>query len=321
MSATPSPEDRPETVALLGVPMDLGADRRGVDMGPSAIRYAGLADRLERLGYRCTDEGDLTVPQPERHDPDSGDPAAKYIDEVATVCRRLADRVGETMEAGHLPLVLGGDHSIAIGTASGVARAHSGTTGVLWVDAHADFNTPGTSPSGNVHGMPLAAAVGVDSFADRGWATAPGIAPENVALVGLRSVDDRESASVRGSGAATYTMSDIDEHGIAAVTREAIAVASAGVDRLYVSLDMDVLDPDEAPGVGTPVRGGMTYREAHTAMELVHSEAPEVCALELVEVNPILDRENRTAELACELAASALGERILGPATDTQKRP
>jgi arginase len=311
MSATPTPEDRPGTVALLGVPMDLGADRRGVDMGPSAIRYAGLADRLEGLGYDCTDEGDLTVPRPERHDPDRGDPSAKYVDEVETVCTRLADSVAAARESGRLPLVLGGDHSIAIGTARGVARAGPGTTGVLWIDAHADFNTPETSPSGNVHGMPLAATVGLGSFADREWTAAPGIAAENVALVGLRSVDDRESASVRESGAATYTMSDIDERGIAAVTREAIAVASAGVDRLYVSLDMDVLDPDEAPGVGTPVRGGMTYREAHTAMELVHSEAPDVCALELVEVNPVLDRENRTAELACELAASALGERVL----------
>lgn len=311
MSATPTPGDSPGTVALLGVPMDLGADRRGVDMGPSAIRYAGLADRLEGLGYDCTDEGDLTVPRPERHDPDRGDPSAKYVDEVETVCTRLADSVAAARESGRLPLVLGGDHSIAIGTARGVARAGPGTTGVLWVDAHADFNTPETSPSGNVHGMPLAATVGLGSFADREWAAAPGIAPENVALVGLRSVDDRESASVRESGVATYTMSDIDERGIAAVTREAIAVAAADVDRLYVSLDMDVLDPDEAPGVGTPVRGGMTYREAHTAMELVHSEAPDVCALELVEVNPVLDRENRTAELACELAASALGERVL----------
>ncbi len=303
--------DRRREVAVLGVPMDLGADRRGVDMGPSAIRYAGLADRVEQLGHTCTDEGDLSVPRPERHDPDRGDPSAKYVDEVATVCERLADRVGHACGVGRLPLVLGGDHSIAIGTASGVARANDATTGVLWVDAHADFNTPETTPSGNVHGMSLAAALGLGAFADRNWASTPGIDPEHVALVGLRSVDDREAASVRESDATAYTMSDIDEHGVAAVTREAIAVASEGVDRLYVSFDMDVLDPDEAPGVGTPVRGGMTYREAHTAMELVHAEAPDVCALELVEVNPILDRQNRTAELACELAASALGERVL----------
>jgi arginase len=306
-----SPSERPDTVAVLGVPMDLGADRRGVDMGPSAIRYAGLTDRLERLGYDPTDEGDLTVGRPERHDPDRGDSSAKYVDEVATVCERLADRVGAACETGRLPLVLGGDHSIAIGTAGGVARAADGTTGVLWVDAHADFNTPETTPSGNVHGMGLAAMLGLGSFGDREWANAPGIDAETVALVGLRSVDDRESEAVRDSGVTAYTMTDIDERGIAAVVREAIDIASAGVDRLYVSFDMDVLDPDEAPGVGTPVRGGMTYREAHTAMELVHAEAPDVCALELVEVNPILDRHNRTAELACELAASALGERVL----------
>lgn len=299
------------TVAVLGVPMDLGADRRGVDMGPSAIRYGGLADRLDGLGYDCVDEGDLPVPRPERHDPDRADPSAKYIDEIRTVCTQLADRVEAAHGAGHLPLVLGGDHSIAIGTGRGVARNADASTGVLWVDAHADFNTPETTPSGNVHGMPLAAMLGLDSFADREWATAPGIDARNVALVGLRSVDDRERAAVRESEAATYTMTDIDQRGIASVVREAIAVASERVDQLYVSFDMDVLDPDEAPGVGTPVRGGMTYREAHTAMELVHAEAPRLCALELVEVNPILDRQNRTAQLACELAASALGERVL----------
>jgi len=299
------------TVELLGVPMDLGADRRGVDMGPSAIRYGGLADRLERLGYACTDEGDLTVPRPERHDPDRIDPSAKYIDEVRAVCERLVDRVDAARASGHLPLVVGGDHSIAIGTARGVARDPDRSTGVLWVDAHADFNTPETTPSGNVHGMSLAAALGLGSFADREWATAPGIDAENVALVGLRSVDEAESRTLRESDAAAYTMTDIDERGISAVMRDAISVATEGVDHLYVSLDLDVLDPDEAPGVGTPVRGGMTYREAHTAMELVHTEAASICVLELVEVNPILDRHNRTAELACELAASALGAQIL----------
>lgn len=298
-------------VEILGVPMDLGADRRGVDMGPSAIRYAGLADRLEQLGYSCTDEGNVTVPAPERHDPDRGDPSEKYIDEVETVCRRLVDRVVAAREADHLPLVLGGDHSIAIGTARGVARSPDQSTGVLWIDAHADFNTPETTPSGDVHGMSLAAMLGHGRFATREWATAPGIDAGNVALVGLRSVDEGESRTLRESDAATYTMSDIDKRGISGVVREAIAVASRDVEQLYVSFDLDVLDPDEAPGVGTPVRGGMTYREAHTAMEIVAAEAPRICALELVEVNPILDRQNRTAELACELAASALGDRTL----------
>jgi arginase len=311
MEESVSTDDEQEPLTVVGVPMDLGADRRGVDMGPSAIRYAGLADRIEGLGYTCTDDGDLTVPRSERHDPDATDPSAKYVDEIETVCERLADRVATIRAAGRLPLVLGGDHSIAVGTANGVARGGRGSTGVLWVDAHADFNTPETTPSGNVHGMPLAATLGRGPFTDRPWTATPGIAPENVALVGLRSVDERESAALRRSPAATYTMTDIDRRGIAAVVREALATASNGVNQLYVSLDMDVLDPDEAPGVGTPVRGGMSYREAHTAMELVHTAEPELGALELVEVNPVLDTHNRTAELACELAASALGSRIV----------
>ena len=297
-------------LAILGVPMDLGADRRGVDMGPSAIRYGGLTEQLEALGLSCTDGGDLQVPHPERHDPDAVDPTAKYLPEVQTTCERLRTRVRAAREAERLPLVLGGDHSIAIGTANGVATE---STGILWFDAHADFNTPETTPSGNVHGMSLAAILGEGAFGreEFEWARTPHISPENVALIGLRSVDSGERAELQESGVTTYTMPDIDERGIPAVVREAIDIATAGVDRLYVSFDLDVLDPTEAPGVGTPVRGGISYREAHAAMELLYAEAPELCALELVEVNPILDRENRTAELACELAASALGERIL----------
>ena len=294
-------------VSLIGVPMDLGADRRGVDMGPSALRYGGLADQLERLGHTCTDTGNLSVPRPEKRDPEAGDHGtrAKYIDAVQTVCERLADRVAAVRADGKLPLVLGGDHSIGIGTAAGVA---SDATGLLWFDAHGDFNTPETTPSGNVHGMALAAILG-ETFEE--WGRAPGIAAENVALVGLRDLDTGEQRLLEASDASAYTMTDIDERGISAVVREAIEVATAGVDDLYLSLDLDMLDPNEAPGVGTPVRGGVTYREAHTAMELISSEAPPLCALELVEVNPILDQHNRTAELACELAASALGDRIL----------
>ena len=297
-------------LAILGVPMDLGADRRGVDMGPSAIRYGGLTDRLESLGLSCTDGGDLQVPHPERHDPDAVDPTAKYLSEVQTTCERLRTRVRAAREAERLPLVLGGDHSIAIGTAGGVATE---STGILWFDAHADFNTPETTPSGNVHGMSLAAILGNGAFGreEFEWAHVPNVNPENVALVGLRDLDTGEQTALRKSEATGYTMPDIDERGISAVVREAIDIATAGVDRLYVSFDLDVLDPTEAPGVGTPVRGGISYREAHAAMELLYADAPELCALELVEVNPILDRENRTAELACELAASALGERIL----------
>lgn len=296
-------------VAILGVPMDLGADRRGVDMGPSAIRYGGLATHLDRIGRACTDEGDLPVPRPERHDPNAVDPAAKYLTEVRTVCERLADRIRAVRDHGTLPLVLGGDHSIAMGTAAGAATTD---TGVLWFDAHADFNTPETTPSGNVHGMSLAGILGIGPFdGEHAWARVPTIDPENVAIVGLRSVDDDEAPTLRESEVSTYTMTDIDERGITAVVRDAMRTVTADTEQCYLSFDMDVIDPGEAPGVGTAVRGGISYREAHAAMELVYNNAPDLAAMELVEVNPILDRENRTAELACEVAASALGEQIL----------
>jgi arginase len=300
-----------QTLSLVGVPMDLGADRRGVDMGPSAIRYGGLADQLERIDRTCHDDGDLPVPRPEEREPEStelGGPA-KYLDDIRVVCERLADRVGAIRADDQVPLVLGGDHSIAIGTAAGLAEERS--TGVLWLDAHGDFNTPATTPSGNVHGMALAALLGAGPFADCDWTAAPGIDAANVALVGLRDLDNGEKQHIRESDVSAYTMTDIDERGISAVVREALEVATADVDQLYLSLDLDALDPAEAPGVGTPVRGGLSYREAHTAMEFVHDAALPLCALDLVEVNPILDRHNQTAELACELAASALGDRIL----------
>jgi len=300
-----------QTASLVGVPMDLGADRRGVDMGPSAIRYGGLAAQLERIDRTCLDGGDLSVPRPEERDPEStelGGPA-KYLDDVRVVCERLADRI-ETLRADdQLPLVLGGDHSIAIGTAAGLVGERS--TGVLWLDAHGDFNTPATTPSGNVHGMALAAILDQGPFADCDWTDAPGIEPSNVALVGLRDLDPGETRHIRERDVRAYTMTNIDERGISAVVREAIEAATADVDQLYLSLDLDALDPTEAPGVGTPVRGGLSYREAHTAMEFVHEVSTPLCALDLVEVNPILDRHNRTAELACELAASALGDQIL----------
>jgi arginase len=297
---------------IVGVPMDLGADRRGVDMGPSAIRYAGLDEMFERIGRHCTDGGDLVVPRPEERDPDA-DPAygnkAKYLAETRTVCERLAERLGEIRAKDRLPVVLGGDHSIAIGTANGCATT---STGILWFDAHSDFNTPETTPSGNVHGMPLAALLGEGEFANHDWTTASHVQESNVAIVGLRSVDETEKPLLQDSDVSTYTMSDIDSRGISEVVEEAISVATEGVEQLYVSFDLDVLDPDEAPGVGTPVRGGMSYREAHAALELLHAQAEaDLCAFEMVEVNPILDRHNRTAELACELAASAFGDRIL----------
>ena len=304
------------TVRIIGAPTDYGANRRGVDMGPSAIRYGGLAAQLAGAGVETIDAGDLAVPRAEERDPDADAPSdgmAKFLNETADVCRRLADEVSGTLADGAVPLALGGDHSIAIGSLVGAAR--DAEIGAVWFDAHADLNTPSTTPSGNVHGMPLAAALGLDEFADTEWANAPGLSPENVALVGLRSVDESEIDVIRDHGFAAYTMSDIDERGITDVTEEAMAAASAGVDGVHVSLDLDWLDPKEAPGVGTPVRGGVTYREAHSAMEIV-DEADCLRSMELVEVNPTLDRNNETAALATELAASAFGKRVLSVTHD-----
>ena len=297
-------------VRIVGVPMDLGADRRGVDMGPSAIRYAGLADAVEQIERACADAGDLDVPRPETRTskPRPEDGRAKYLSETREVCGSLADVVEGTLASGEFPLVLGGDHSIAIGTVNGAAR--EADVGVVWFDAHGDFNTPTTSPSGNVHGMSLAALLGVGEFADTDWASA-GVDPENVALVGIRDLDPEERVALRESPVTVYTMSDVDEHGLPAVAAEALDIASDGTDGVHVSLDMDFLDPNEAPGVGTPVRGGVTYREAHAAMERVANLGADLRTIEVVEVNPILDSHNGTAELAVELVASAFGKRIL----------
>ncbi|MFD1587596.1 arginase [Halorientalis brevis] len=302
-------------VRIIGAPMDLGADRRGVDMGPSAIRYAGLAEELEAMGTTCLDWGDVHVPRPEETDPDAGAPVAgdaKFLAETETVCTRLSHEVADAVDAGDLPLVLGGDHSIAIGTASGVARDES--TGVIWFDAHGDFNTPTTTPSGNVHGMSLAAILGIGEFAETDWAPSPNVSEENVALVGLRDIDEQERPAIRDSEVSAYTMTDIDDRGVTEIVEEAIGVATDGTDGVHVSLDLDWLDPTEAPGVGTPVRGGVSYREAHAAMELIakHLSQPDrLRGFELVEVNPILDQHNQTAELAVELVASAFGKIIL----------
>ncbi|WP_096388922.1 arginase [Halopenitus persicus] len=298
------------TVRIIGAPTDYGANRRGVDMGPSAIRYAGLADRLAGAGVDPVDGGDLSVPRAEERDPDQEAPpsgTAKFLRESADVCSRLADDVAESLADGETPLVLGGDHSIGIGTLNGAARGAD--LGAIWFDAHADLNTPETSPSGNVHGMPLAAALGYGSFAELDWAHAPRFREENLVLVGLRSVDPAERERIADRGISAYTMSDIDDRGITAVVEEAIETATDGVDGLHVSLDLDWLDPTEAPGVGTPVRGGATYREAHAAMERVADVG--LRSMELVEVNPTLDSHNETAELATELAASAFGKTVL----------
>jgi arginase len=301
------------TIRTIGVPMDLGADRRGVDMGPSAIRYANLAATLDSIDRPATDAGDVLVSHAEERDPaQSAATNAKYLGEVESVCTRLADEVANTLDNGALPLVLGGDHSIAIGSLVGVSRGTD--IGAVWFDAHSDINTPETTPSGNVHGMPLAAALGLGEFADTPWANAAGLREENVVLVGLRSVDDPERKRIRESEMTAYTMSDIDERGVVEITEEALDIATCGVDEIHVSLDMDWLDPSHAPGVGTPVRGGVTYREAHSAMEIVADRAERdgvLRSLEVVEVNPILDSHNETAELAVELAASALGKRVL----------
>jgi arginase len=294
-------------VAVIGAALDLGAGRRGVDMGPSAIRYAGLADRLARLGCECADWGNVEAAVAEATA--SGDPKARFLTEIKETCARIARRVAAAAKDGRAPVVLGGDHSVALGTLGALASVH-GPGAVLWLDAHGDMNTPETSPSGNVHGMPLAVALGraQEMFASDSWRL-PAVEPERVALVGVRSLDGAEKAFVRESGLAVYTMSEIDRRGVESVVREALERV-AGAPWVHVSLDMDVVDPDVAPGVGTPVRGGLSYREAHLAMELM-AESGLVGSLEIVEVNPILDSRNETAALAVELAASAFGERIL----------
>jgi arginase len=294
-------------VAIIGAALDLGAGRRGVDMGPSAIRYAGLNDRLDGLGYDVLDWGDVETAVLEATE--ETDETARYLPEIKAACGRVARLVSLALDQGSLPLVLGGDHSVALGTLGGLARTN-GVGGVLWIDAHSDLNTPETSPSGNVHGMPLAAAIGLadERFQSDAWAL-PAVEPERVALVGLRSVDARERERIRELGIRAYTMSDIDRIGIERAIRESL-VHIAGPGFVHVSLDMDALDPEVAPGVGTPVRGGLSYREAHLALELV-AESGLAGSLEVVEVNPILDRENATAQLAVELVASALGKTIL----------
>jgi arginase len=299
------PNDR--RVAIIGAPLDLGAGRRGVDMGPSAIRYAGLEARLEELGVVSEDYGNVELVVPEEIA--EGDPTARFLDRIKAACEDVAERVRGVRENGLLPLVLGGDHSVALGTLGGLAAA-SGRGGVLWLDAHADLNTPANSPSGNVHGMVLAAALGLDraSFASDSWPL-PALDPARTVLLGTRMLDPGEKEAARELGVRVITMSEIDRIGIERAVDEALERV-AGEGFVHVSLDLDVVDPEEAPGVGTPLRGGLSYREVHLAMELV-AEAGVMTSLEVVEVNPILDRENQTAELAVELVASAFGARIL----------
>jgi len=296
-------------VAVIGGTLDLGAGRRGVDMGPSAIRYAGLDQLLaEKLGVTVTDTGNVISPVVETAA--IGDEHARYLEQILDLCDRLAQRVEEVVGRGAMPLVLGGDHSVALGSLVGMAKARGGPGGVVWVDAHGDVNTPQTSPTGNVHGMVLAAALGLagDEFAREGWPL-PAVDPGKVAFIGVRSLDGGERKLLQRIDAKVFTMSDVDRMGIEPCTREALAHAAGG-SFLHLSLDLDVVDPEYAPGVGTPVRGGLSYREAHLAMEVV-AESGSIDSMDVVEVNPILDRENATGQLAVELVASALGARIL----------
>jgi arginase len=293
-------------IAIIGATLDLGQGRRGVDMGPSAIRYAGLEERLSSLGYDVRDHGNVETAVPEATALD--DERARFLPEIKTTCERIAAKVVEEVETGALPVVLGGDHSVALGTLGGLARVR-GPGGVLWIDAHSDINTPETSPSGNVHGMPLAAALGLadEWFASDAWPL-PAVDARRVALLGVRSLDDGERGLLREAGVRVFTMSEIDRVGVERAVSEALDRVSGG-GFVHVSLDMDALDPEIAPGVGTPVRGGLTYREAHLALELV-AESGLAGSFEVVEVNPILDRENTTALTAVELVASALGKTI-----------
>ncbi len=303
-----SVEEAAREIAVIGATLDLGAGRRGVDMGPSAIRYAGLEQQLtEKLGVRVSDVGNVISPVVETAD--MGDEHARYLRQILDLCDRLSGLVADAAGRGALPLVLGGDHSVALGSLVGMAKVR-GAGGVVWVDAHGDLNTPETSPSGNVHGMVLAAALGMagESFRRDGWPL-PALEPGKLALVGVRSLDEGERRLLAKLDAKVFTMSEVDKIGVEPCMREALAHAG-GAAFLHVSLDMDVVDPDYAPGVGTPVRGGLSYREAHLAMETVAASA-RIDSMDVVEVNPILDRENATGQLAVELVASALGARIL----------
>ena len=299
-------------IRVIGVPLDLGQDRRGVDMGPSAIRAASFNARLRSLGYEVEDAGNIAVTLPEMMH--YGNRHAKYLQPIAETCKGVARAVERALRGGCAPMVLGGDHSIAIGTVAGVSRhfrSRGQQAGLIWIDAHADMNTPSTSPSGNIHGMPLACCVGLGPRSlTQLLGFAPLVAPENVALVGVRDVDVLEKPHVRRSGVRAFTMRHIDERGLRAVMEDAIRIASQNTAGFHVSLDMDYLDPAEAPGVGTPIRGGGTYREAHLALEMI-ADTGRMTSLEIVEVNPILDIGNRTASLAVELAMSAFGKRIL----------
>ena len=322
--ATPALDNRSETqhpvqsvpgrpIRVLGVPLDLGQSRRGVDMGPSAVRVAGLEAKLEALGHIVEDGGNIAVAI--RETKQVGDDNARYLKEITSTCTKLAEQVVDTLAAGQTPLVFGGDHSIAVGTVSGVSdfyRQQGKKIGLLWIDAHADMNTPATSPSGNVHGMPLAALLGLGpDVLGKILNSERKVAPENCVIIGVRDIDATEKENITRAGIhEVYTMRDIDERGMRTVMEEALRAAGRGTVGYHVSLDMDWIDPEDAPGVGTPVRGGATYREAHLAMEII-ADHGRLLSMEVVEVNPVIDEHNRTAHLAVELVSSAFGKKIL----------
>jgi len=299
-------------VHIIGVPLDLGGGRRGVDMGPSAVRIAGLGERLATMGCVVTDKGDLTTPIPETQV--TRDPTKRYIKDIAKVCQRVYQQTLQSITDGALPIVIGGDHSLAagsVGASADYAIEQGGKLGVLWIDAHGDMNTPATTASGNVHGMPLAALVGTEPIELSSIGRhSPKVEAEHVVLIGIRNLDEAEKKRIRAAKVHVFTMKDIDRHGIAAVMKRALKIATTGTTGLHVSFDLDACDPSIAPGVGTPVKGGLDYREAHMVMEMI-ADSGRMTALDLVEVNPILDSQNQTATLATELALSALGMGIL----------
>jgi arginase len=301
-----------QKIRIIGVPMDLGASRRGVDMGPSALRVAGLQARIKQLGHQVEDIGNISVKQPEEMS--YGEKRAKYLAEIADACKDLGAIVEKSLEETMLPVVLGGDHSIAAGTLSGVAahfKKKEKKIGLIWLDAHGDINTPESSPSGNIHGMPLAAAMGYGAMElVELLGFKPKVEPQNISLVGIRDLDTQEKKLAKKSGVHVFTMRDIDERGMREVMSDALKYAMDDTDGISVSLDMDFVDPSDAPGVGTPVRGGVTYREAHLAMEML-ADTEAMVSLEIVEINPVIDEHNRTALLGVELVLSGLGKKIL----------
>ena len=302
----------PQKIRIIGVPMDLGASRRGVDMGPSALRVAGLQARIKQLGCQVEDIGNISVKQPEEMS--YGEKRAKYLAEIADACKDLGVMVEKSLEENQVPIVLGGDHSIAAGSLSGVAshfKKKDKRIGLIWLDAHGDINTPESSPSGNVHGMPLAAAMGYGAVELVELLDfKPKVEPQNISLVGIRDLDSQEKKLAKKSGVHVFTMRDIDERGMREVMSDALKYAMDDTGGIAVSLDMDFVDPSDAPGVGTPVRGGATYREAHLAMEMI-ADTEAMASLEIVEINPVIDEHNRTALLGVELVLSALGKKIL----------